>query len=64
MVIVLCTRGTGVGMMVHNGLEARYREYVNMSIQSWVENGERAVCMATSSARMMVRVSSLPAASM
>ncbi len=39
------------------------RESVNMPIHSCSEKAERAVCMATSSALMMVRVSSVPAAS-
>ena len=35
-----------------------------MPIQSWLSNVVRAVCMATNPALMMVRVSSVPAASM
>ena len=40
------------------------KESVNMPIHSCASKVVRAVCMATSSARMIVRVSSVPAASM
>ena len=40
------------------------REFVNMPIHSCVANVVRAGCMATSSARVMVRVSYVPAAYM
>jgi 2-keto-3-deoxy-L-rhamnonate aldolase RhmA len=39
------------------------RESVNIPIHSCSANVARAVCMATSSARMIVRVSSVPTAS-
>jgi len=57
--VVLSTDGTGAGVVVLDGLEAGYGKK-KKTIRSCVAIVVRAVCMATRSARMMVRVLLFP----
>ena len=62
VVVVLCAPNTGVGIVCSMAYRLD-KESVKTPIHSCAANVVRAVCMDTCSAHMMVRVSSVPAAS-